>query len=69
MEWIQTKDQLPPFDKTVLVGCRIYGRFLATYVKVGEFEGDDYGNWRDFNGNLGILPPIYWCEIPEIPES
>ncbi len=68
MNWIKTEDEKPEYDKAVLVWCRVYGRFLATYVCVGNFRGESYGNWRDFNGNLGILPPIYWMPLPEPPE-
>jgi hypothetical protein len=67
MHWVATSEQLPEFGKTVLVYCKIYGKFLATYEYIGEFAGEKYGNWRDFNGNLGILPPVYWMEISEPP--
>tara|TARA_R110002110_G_scaffold102599_1_gene259822 strand:- start:54 stop:263 length:210 start_codon:yes stop_codon:yes gene_type:complete len=69
MEWIKTELQKPKFDETVLVWCRIYGRFLATYEYIGDFDEEQYGNWRDFNGNLGILPPIYWMKLPEPPSE
>lgn len=68
-QWISVEDKLPEFGETVLVYCKIYGRYLATYEYIGDFQGEKYGNWRDFNGNLGILPPIYWLEIPEIPST
>jgi len=67
MHWVAVSERLPEFGETVLVYCRIYGRFLATYEFIGEFQGEKYGNWRDFNGNLGILPPVYWLQIPEPP--
>ena len=67
MHWVATSEQLPEFGVTVLVYCKIYGKFLATYEYIGEFAGEKYGNWRDFNGNLGILPPVYWMEIPKPP--
>jgi Protein of unknown function (DUF551) len=66
--WIAVADRLPKFGETVLVYCRIYGRFLATYEYIGDFQGEKYGNWRDFKGELGILPPVYWMEIPETPQ-
>jgi len=66
-QWVAVSNQLPNFDETVLVYCSIYGRFLATYEHIGDFEGEKYGNWRDFKGNLGILPPVYWMKIPEPP--
>jgi|SRR5690606_9953216 len=65
--WVAVSERLPEFGETVLVYCKIYGRFLATYEFIGEFQGEKYGNWRDFNGNLGILPPVYWLQIPEPP--
>ena len=67
MHWVATSEQLPEFGKTVLVYCKIYGNFLATYEYIGDYGGEKYGNWRDFNGNLGILPPVYWTEIPKPP--
>jgi hypothetical protein len=39
MEWIKTELQKPKFDETVLVWCRIYGRFLSTYEHIGDFDG------------------------------
>lgn len=68
MEWIKTKTKKPQFNEVVLVYCKIYGRFLATYECIGDFEGEKYGNWKDLNGNSGILPPVYWIKIPEIPK-
>jgi len=67
ISWVAVSERLPEFGETVLVYCKIYGRFLATYEFIGEFQGEKYGNWRDFNGNLGILPPVYWLQIPEPP--
>jgi hypothetical protein len=67
ISWVAVSERLPEFGETVLVYCKIYGRFLASYEFIGEFQGEKYGNWRDFNGNLGILPPVYWLQIPEPP--
>ncbi len=64
MSWVKTEQRKPKFDEPVWVWCRIYGKYLATYE---EIDGTGWGNWRDFNGNLGILPPVYWLEIPEVP--
>lgn len=68
MEWIKTEDRKPEFDVPVWVWCRIYGRFIATYEYIGDFEGERFGNWQDHNGNLGILPPVYWMLLPEPPK-
>lgn len=62
MDWIIETDRKPPFGKLVLVHCRVYGKFLATYEEIGY----GYGNWKH-NNELGILPPVYWLDIPEIP--
>ena len=67
--WVSTSDKLPEFGETVLVYCSLYGRYLATYEFIGDFQGEKHGNWMDFNGNLGILPPIYWMKIPDIPNK
>jgi hypothetical protein len=67
ISWVAVSKRLPEFGETVLVYCKIYGRFLATYEYIGDFQGEKYGNWRDFNGNLAILPPVYWLQIPEPP--
>ena len=63
MSWIKTEIQKPKFGELVLVYCRIYGRFLATYERI---EDTNFGNWR-YESNLGILPPVFWMNIPEIP--
>ncbi len=65
-KWVSVEEP-PEFGETVLVYCKIYGRFLATYEYIGEFNGEKYGNWRDFKGNLGILPPVWWMKIDEPP--
>lgn len=67
ISWVAVSERLPEFGETVLVYCKIYGRFLATYEYIGDFQGEKYGNWRGFNGKLGILPPVYWLQIPEPP--
>lgn len=66
-EWRKTEDENPDFGVTVIAWCRIYGTFLATYENIGDFDGEQYGNWMDFEGNLGILPPVYWMYIPTKP--
>ena len=66
MSWIKTERRKPKFGVTVLVYCRIWGRYMATYE---QLEDTGWGNWRDFNGNLGVLPPVYWMEIPEVPSE
>lgn len=68
MEWIKTEDRNPEFGVPVLVFCRIYGRFIASYEHIGDFEGQQYGNWGH-NNELGILPPTHWMPLPEPPES
>lgn len=64
MDWIKTTDRLPEFEVPVLVYCRIYGRFIATYDRLAPDL--NYGNWRH-NEELGILPPLYWMHLPLIP--
>lgn len=69
MDWIKTQQQKPEFGELVLVWCRIYGMFLATHEYVGGFNGEQYGNWQDVNGNSGILQPAYWMKLPKPPSD
>lgn len=63
-KWIDVKDRLPEFNETVLVCCRIYGRYLGNYVKiVPEYS---WGEWRDFNNKI-CLPPTHWMPLPKPP--
>lgn len=59
-EWIPTKQRLPEFDTPVIVYCRIYGRYIATYKRIDEDY--DFGNWHD-GKTLGVLPPTHWQYI------
>ena len=68
-QWISVTDRLPEFGETILVYCKIYGRFLATYEYIGEVDRKKYGNWRDFRGNSGILPPTHWMPLPSPPQQ
>lgn len=64
VEWISVEEKLPEFDVQVLVHCRIYGRFIATYERIAG----NWGNWRH-NNELGILPPTHWMPLPNPPKS
>lgn len=64
MKWISCKERLPDFDKPVLCFCRIYGRYIGWHQRI---DNTNYGNWHD-GTNLGVLPPIYWQELPEPPQ-
>jgi hypothetical protein len=66
-EWISVDDRLPEITTPVLVYCKVYGRFIATYEDIGA--GAKWGNWKDSNGNLGILPPTHWMPLPEPPSQ
>ena len=57
-KWIDVKEKLPPFGKYVNVWCRIYGRYITT---CNDTEGGS--QWKDFQGQFGGLPPLYWAEI------
>lgn len=60
--WVKETDKKPQFDKTVVCWCQIYGLYLGRYIHIGF----GYGNWN--NGrDTGVLPPIYWMELPEPP--
>lgn len=58
--WILEKDRKPEFGVPVLVFCRIYGRFIATYERLLD---TNWGNWRHEN-EKGILPPTHWQHLP-----
>ena len=38
IRWVAVSERLPEFGETVLVYCKIYGLFLATYEFIGEFH-------------------------------
>jgi len=68
MKWIKTEVQTPRCYPSldfvhVIVWCRIYGTYMATYSRI-----DDTGfyEWKDWNGII-VLPPVYWMEMPESP--
>ena len=63
MTWIKESERKPEFGELVLVYCKLYGRFLASYEQIGDTT---WGNWS-YNGQMGILPPLYWMRIPDIP--
>ena len=65
MKWISVKKELPDFDKTVLVYCHLWGRYLATYNRLGD---TNYGEWKDFN-NESVIPPSYWSELLDPPKE
>ena len=62
-KWVDVKTRLPGFNIQVLVFCKIYGRFLASYDRIDD---TNWGNWR-YNDELGILPPTHWMPLPEAP--
>lgn len=64
-QWISVKDRLPEFNEPVLVFCRIYGRYLATYKRIDEDY--EWGEWRDFNNKV-CLPPTHWMSLPNPPK-
>ena len=68
MGWVKESDIKPEFGKIVPVYCRLYGKFFASYEYIGSFRGEYYGNWK-IGDELGILPPIYWFDIPEPPQE
>ncbi len=68
MHWIETEKQKPPFNAGVIVYCRIYGRFIASYEQIADDVNDGvWVNWM--NGERGILPPTHWMLLPEAPEG
>ena len=66
--WIRVEDRLPDFNTPVFVNCKIYGRYIASYNFIGEFNGEKYGNWHD-GKNLGALPPSHWMPLPAPPQQ
>lgn len=66
--WVKCSDRMPEFDTPVLVFCKIYGRSIYTYVFIGEFLGDKFGNWHD-GKSLGVFPPTHWMPLPQKPND
>lgn len=67
-KWISIKDEKPVFGEHVLVFCSIYGRYIASYEFIGEFNGEGFGNWHD-GKRLGVLPPTHWQPLPDPPKE
>ena len=63
MTWKITIIEHPPFGQPVLVWCRIYGFYVGAYMQI---EDTDWGNWSD-GENTGVLPPVCWMPLPEVP--
>lgn len=61
--WIETKNKLPEFNKWVLCYCRIYGYYIGSYKQIDD---TNWGNWHD-GKELGVLPPVLWQYMEEIP--
>lgn len=55
-----------PFYESLFVYCRIYGRFIAYKERIA---GTDCGQWCNWNGEKGILPPVAWMPLPEPPNA
>ena len=66
MEWIKTEKRKPGFGELVLVYCSIYGRYLSTYQEIGD---SGWGDWTDWEGKRGGLPPVLWAHIPALPKD
>lgn len=64
MEWINTKDQMPPNDD---------GRWILFVfegeVKMGSFDRYKSGNyWVDFHNTRYHIERVhYWMPLPEVP--
>lgn len=60
--WHDAKKDLPEDSFAVLV---VHNTYLLVQIAVAYFYTDE--GWEDVNG--GILTPIFWTEIPELPEE
>lgn len=67
-DWIPVTERLPEFGSLVFGYCRIYGKGIRKYTRIGD---TNCGEWDDpITGERGGLPPTYWQKIvwPEPPE-
>lgn len=65
-EWIDIKRNMPFFGEPVLAYCRTYGRFMACYERIDD---SDHGQWCNWTGEKGILPPTHWWPLPQPPKE
>lgn len=61
-KWISVDEFKPAFGMRVLVFCRIYGSYIASFEHIGH----GHGNWHD-GKQLGVLPPTHWMLLANDP--
>lgn len=64
-DWINVKDRLPPVHFNVLVWC---GKDKYNCDQYHIARIDKYGCWYNVD-RFGGCSPIFWCPLPESPES
>lgn len=65
-KWVSVNDVHPEYDVHVIVYCRIYGRYLASWRRIDPDY--NWGEWRDFNNNV-CLHPTHWQPLPSPPKT
>ncbi|MGL5564512.1 MAG: DUF551 domain-containing protein [Plesiomonas sp.] len=68
MEWISTKDKLPPYGVNVIVIYRGVTQRLSYYIDGGDDEPDWWQDCLDEFDPVDINAFSHWMPLPEPPK-